>query len=764
MRVAVIDKCPGSNYTRHFDFEYEHFHMASTQLKKVLKKDVDLEIDLDDYDLVVLVGSEAAKHYAKISSVINMAGLLVDNKFIAIPNPGMAHFRPEMKPLIKMVVDKIGAILRGEMPKEIQGDFKGIRNTAEAVAYLRHVLDSNAPVIGLDTETSDLYPRDGYILGVSITHKENQGVYIDANFIDDEVIALLQEIIDRQLDDRTEVVLHNMKFDKKWMEYHFNIKFTGKEHDTMLMHYVLDENGSHALGDLAIKYTDYGDYERDLHEFKKAEATRLGIKVSEFTYDLIPFDIMWPYACRDTGATFALFHKFKPLIYASDKFTFVYDQLMIKGTNFLMKVEERGIPIDAIRMSKADAFLKAVIVRATDKLYETEAILEFEKMQGATFNPNSVVQLRKLLFDYLGLEPTGKKTDTGADSTDASVLEELALQHEVPNAVLDIRRLGKIQNTYISKILPQLDRDGRIRTNFNMTFTTSGRLSSSGKFNAQQIPRDNPIVKGCIRAPKGYVIVSQDLKTAEVYYAAVLSGDKDLQKVFATGEDLHSSIAHAVFDLNCTVAEVREYYPHLRQAAKTITFSILYGSGPANVAKTVSAEIGRTYTIDEAKEDIRKYFARFPKLKSWLDEQKTFIESHGYTYSVFGRKRRLSDVFSTDAGIVAHNIRSGVNMLIQSVASDVNLMAAIETQEYCDETGIDAGIFMLVHDSIVALVREDQVEAYCEAIQAITQKDRGVNIPGSPIGVDQEIGYDYSFGAFEKVYSEEGEALALNEA
>jgi DNA polymerase I-like protein with 3'-5' exonuclease and polymerase domains len=197
-----------------------------------------------------------------------------------------------------------------------------------------------------------------------------------------------------------------------------------------------------------------------------------------------------------------------------------------------------------------------------------------EKDQGEVFNPNSVQQLRKLLFDYVGLTPTGKLTATGAISTDAEVLEELSQEHPLPAAILAIRQKTKLLSTYINKILPQLDRDRRIRTNFNLIFTTSGRLSSSGTFNAQQIPRDDPIIKGCIVAPPGYKIVSQDLKTGEMYYAAVLSGDENLQAVFKTGGDFHSSIAKMVFALDCDVDDVKKLYPEMRQSAKAISFGI----------------------------------------------------------------------------------------------------------------------------------------------------------------------------------------------
>ena len=144
----------------------------------------------------------------------------------------------------------------------------------------------------------------------------------------------------------------------------------------------------------------------------------------------------------------------------------------------------------------------------TDFLYEFTEIKTFEAAQGKDFNPNSTMQLRSLLFDYLGLQPTGKKTGTGADSTDAEVLGQLAEEHPVPQLVLDIRQKVKIKTTYLDKSYPQLDRDSRLRTGFNLHGTTSGRLSSSGKMNMQQIPRDNPIVKGCIKATEGNKIVN----------------------------------------------------------------------------------------------------------------------------------------------------------------------------------------------------------------------------------------------------------------
>lgn len=188
----------------------------------------------------------------------------------------------------------------------------------------------------------------------------------------------------------------------------------------------------------------------------------------------------------------------------------------------------------------------------------------------------------------------------------------------------------------------------------------------------------------------------------------------------------------------------------------------LYGSGPQKVSDTVSKSTGEYYGIDRAKEDIKAYFTKFSKLKTWLKSREEFIRANGYTYSFFGRKRRLVNVFSSDKGIAAHEVRSGINMEVQSIASDMNLLAAMDTANELKERGLDAKIFMLVHDSIVALVKDEHVELYCEIVKRNTQKDRGCSIPGFPIGVDQDIGQDYSFGDFEVQYTFENGILNKN--
>ena len=222
--------------------------------------------------------------------------------------------------------------------------------------------------------------------------------------------------------------------------------------------------------------------------------------------------------------------------------------------------------------------------------------------------------------------------------------------------------------------------------------------------------------------------------------------------VFRSGGDFHSTIAKKVFKLDCPVEKVKDLYPLLRQAAKAITFGILYGSGPQKVADTVTAEARKAdpnadaFTLGEAQSAIKDYFATFRMLEHWIKTNQAFITENGFTYSHFGRKRRLPNVFSSDKGIKSHTIRSGINFLIQSVASDVNLLAAIDMMAHIKREGMGARMFALVHDSILAEVPEGEVDAYCEALRGYVQMDRGVSIPGTPIGCDFEIADDYSMG------------------
>ena len=751
-KVALVETKPSrTNYKNEFDgeFEFDQYQLCSDpNIKKVLKRDCDIQIDIDAYDWIILVGSDALKYFTKINSVTEYSGKKVEEKFLPVINPAMLAFKPEAQRTWDDSKSSIIEYINGNVVDTIITEYNayGIQDTEEANEWLCRCINSRPTHVALDSETTGLYPRDGYVLGISLSYEEDRGVYIDTECFDERTEALLQTLANQ-----TTIVFHNAKFDMAFFEYHFNLVFP-KFEDTMLLHYLIDENpGGHGLKQLAMKYTVYGDYEKPQYDWMDKYRKDHGMLKNDFTWDLIPFDIMKTYAAMDAVVTLLVYKKFVK-IKQNKRLGKVYDNILIPGCRFLTDIQENGVPFDVQRLTQSQALMQVEIDEAIAELYKNPAIASFEKINGKSFNPNSTVQLRSLLFDFLGLNPTGKKTGTGANSTDAEVLGELATQSEVPALILAIRQKSKIKNTYLDKIIPQLDRDSRLRTGFNLHSTTSGRLSSSGKLNMQQLPRDNPIVKGCIKAATGHKIVAMDLTTAEVYVAAVLAKDEALKDVFRKGGNFHSQIAKKVFKLPCEADQVAELYSMQRQAAKAVTFGIMYGAGANKISEQVTKDSGKEFSKKDAQEVIDDYFKEFHKLKDWIEDNKKFIAQNGFIYSFFGRKRRLPNVASTDTGIKSHSIRSGLNFLVQSAASDINLLGAIDMGAHIKAKGMKARIFALVHDSILAEVPDDEVDYYKETLDKYIQMDRGLSIPGCAVGTDWDIGNDYAFGKFEKKY------------
>jgi DNA polymerase I-like protein with 3'-5' exonuclease and polymerase domains len=445
-------------------------------------------------------------------------------------------------------------------------------------------------------------------------------------------------------------------------------------------------------------------------------------------------DVGLVHNCKDGDATMQLYQKFKPLVDKNPHFVKLYNDLLKPAIIAIIHLESNGGPIDIPTLEALIDDYKIDIEETMNELAFHPAIQQFEEDTGKTFNPNSVYHLRQVLFDILKLKPI-KKTETGAFSTDAEVLEEL--KHPITEAVLDLRKKVKLSQTYLKNIKDGLDQDARLRSSFNITGTTSGRLSSSGVLNYQNLPRDKDAgIKKVFRAKEGYSIVQADLGTAEVYVAAALSNDKFLQRAFIEKLDFHSYVAKNMFKLDCSVNEVKNLYPDLRQYSKAITFGILYGAGPNKISETANI------TVAEAKDFIAKYFREANNLRKWIDSCLSTIESNYFIYSAFGRKRRLPEVQSPNKGVAAHASRSGLNFLIQSVASDINIFGLVDTVNWVKNNNLqsDIKIFATVHDSIVAEVNNNLLEEYASVLKSNLQKDRGVFIPGCPIVVDVEVG------------------------
>lgn len=739
----TIDK-----YLKNIDYDVKY--LSSQPKDKILKKDVDLDLaELSGYKITCPIGADALKYVAGMTGIQKYNGVFVEKKYLPIMHPNIILIKPQIEDDIKKAFSQIPKLLSGEnLGVEIEKDYCFVETEQQFQNY-KHQFEE-APVIVADIETTSVSPFTGTILGVALSTRPHQGIYVSAEIVQKHKNWFYNLFKSKK------VIFHNAKFDMGFMAHEYGFEFPDFE-DTMLLHYCLEESvGTHGLKPLAMRFTDLGDYERDLDEYKKTWARKNKVKLEDFNYGMLPSDILAPYACKDADATYQLFSKFMPLVDKSPEFTKLYRSILIPATYALRKLEKNGGPVNRAQVEWLAEQYEIDVEECLAEIANSEAVARFERIHGKIFNPNSTAQLRELFFNILNIKPT-KKTETGAWSVDKEVLKEI--NHPLAEAILDLREKSKMAGTYISNIRRGIDYDDRLRSGFNIHGTTSGRLSSSGTLNYQNIPRDNKDIKKLFRARPGYKIVQCDLGTAEVYYAAVLSADKFLQQAFIDKLDFHSYVAKQMFNLPCEVHEVKKLYPNERQYAKAITFGIMYQAGPAKIAETVNkdAKAGEEISVSQAKQFINKYFNEAKALKRFIDASNTQIENYAYIYAFFGRKRRLPEAKAPSPGVAKHAIRSGVNFLVQSVASDINVLGLIDLITWVESSGYDDVIkpFTVVHDSIVSEVREDLVPLYIENARRCIQTDRGLSIPNCPIKVDFEVGDSWGELEDEKKYLEQ---------
>ncbi len=560
--ASAIEKSPNRIIDKYLkDIPYDIKFLCSGEREKILKKDVDLDLsELNSYKIVCPIGAEALKYTAGMTGIQKYNGVYIEHKYLPIMHPNIILVKPQTEDDIKKAFNQIPKILKDEVLQSVNTKDYCFVETQEQLDAYKLQLESAKEIVA-DIETTSVTPRTGTILGIALSTKPHQGIYVTA--------ALVQKNLEwfRFLFATRKVIFHNAKFDIGFMTYEYNFKFPDFE-DTMLLHYCLEEAvGTHGLKALAMRFTDLGDYERELDEYKKTWARKNKVKLEEFNYGMLPSEILAPYACKDADGSFQLYRKFKPLVDRSPEFTRLYNNILIPATRALMRLESNGGPINASQVDFLVEQYQIDIEECLAEIANHPAVGRFERIHQKLFNPNSTVQLRELFFNILNIKPT-KKTESGAWSVDKEVLKEM--NHPLAEAILDLREKSKMAGTYLANIAAGIDFDDRLRSGFNIHGTTSGRLSSSGTLNYQNIPRDNKDIKKLFRARPGYKIVQCDLGTAEVYYAAVLSGDKFLQQAFVDKLDFHSYVAKQMFNLPCEVHEVKKLYPNERQYAKAI--------------------------------------------------------------------------------------------------------------------------------------------------------------------------------------------------
>lgn len=357
-------------------------------------------------------------------------------------------------------------------------------------------------------------------------------------------------------------------------------------------------------------------------------------------------------------------------------------------------METWGIGVDSVALNE-------MIESLEKRISEIETAAA--QFSGGIVNLSSPKQLSVLLFDTLGLKPKGKRKESGAFTTNAETLEGLRDAHPIIPLILEHRELQKIISTYGASLLEHVKEDGRIHARFLQHGTTTGRFSSANP-NMQNIPASGDwgkAVRHAFVAKPGYKFVGCDYSQIELRVLAILSKDKTLIDTFIRGDDIHTSVAMAVFN----VAK-EEVTPDMRRSAKVINFGIIYGMGVQALQKNLGT------TKEKAQTFYDEYFEAFPTIRTYLESVKESARALGYTQTLFGRRRYFPTINSGPGFLRAFAERMATNAPIQGSAADIIKLAILAVNNNLKEKGYikDAHLVLQVHDELVYEVKEEIVE------------------------------------------------------
>jgi DNA polymerase-1 len=389
----------------------------------------------------------------------------------------------------------------------------------------------------------------------------------------------------------------------------------------------------------------------------------------------------------------------------------LYRKVEIPLARILMEMEQAGVALNVKALRGLSSRLEKKIARCEEDIY---------CIAGVTFNINSPQQLSEILFGRLGL-PRKRRTKTGY-STNSAVLEELAVEHELPRRVLEYRQLAKLKSTYVDALPRMVDpATGRVHASFHQTVTATGRLSSSNP-NLQNIPIRTDlgaqIRKAFVPGDKDWAMLAADYSQIELRIMAHLSGDEALRESFIRGEDAHVATAAAVFGV--PLEEVSE---ELRARAKTVNYGVMYGMGALGLARTL--DISRS----EAAEFIEDYFAKMPSVKAFLAKLVEKARSEGCASTILNRKRPLPAILSSDRRARAYAERMAINTPIQGSAADIIKKAMVILRERMVKRSMGAKLILQVHDELVFECPRDEMDGLRDIVVDTMESAVELSVP-----------------------------------
>ncbi|HEX2760816.1 MAG TPA: DNA polymerase I [Rhizomicrobium sp.] len=568
-----------------------------------------------------------------------------------------------------------------------------------------------AGIVCVDTETTSLDPMVANLCGVSLAvapgeacyipcgHRKGDGLSLDLSQAGGDIVQMAEADVLARLkplleDDSILKVGQNLKYDAL-VFLQRGIRLDPLD-DTMLISYVL-EGGLHGhgmdeLSELHLSHTPIAF----------SEVTGKG--KDKLTFDCVPVAEATKYSAEDADVTLRLHMLLKPQMRDKAK-RCVYETLERPLVMVLADMERAGVTIDPDMLRKL-----------SNDFAKQQAGLEGEihKLAGGNFNIGSPKQLGEILFDRMKIEG-GRRTKTGAWSTDSDVLEDVAAQgHPIAKKVLEWRGLAKLRGTYTDALPTYINaKTGRVHTSYAMASTSTGRLASTDP-NLQNIPvrtEEGRRIRQAFIAPKGKKLISADYSQIELRLLAHIADIPQLKKAFADNLDIHAMTASEIFGV-----PVKDMPAEVRRRAKAINFGIVYGISGFGLANQLGIP------QSEASDYIKKYFTRFPGIRDYMEDTKQFARTHGFVETLFGRRIHIREINSKVPGFRAGAERAAINAPIQGAAADIIRRAMARLPSALEEAGIDAVMLLQVHDELIFETPDKQVDKASKLIRSVMEK------------------------------------------
>lgn len=595
--------------------------------------------------------------------------------------------------------------------------YRMIQSLAELAEFVEMVRQFTS--IAIDTETTGTNPRASDLVGISIAWAPGQAAYIPVRSPDGQpglpeadVIETLSEVL---ASPQIAKIGQNLKFDAVVLRS-AGAGLAGITTDTMVADYLLNPGGrNHTLDDLSRRFLGHTTTPiKDL----------IGTGKNQIGMNDVDVVVVTDYACEDVDVPLRIAPTIRQQL-ADAGLLELYDQVEIPLISVLAEMEFNGIRVDADYLRAMSGEFATQI----DGLRE-----EIHALAGRPFNIDSPKQLGEVMFGELKL-PVIKKTKTGA-STDAGVLQQLAIDHELPAKVLEYRQATKLKNTYIDA-LPELvyEKTNRIHTSFRQDVAATGRLSSTDP-NLQNIPirtdQGRAIRRAFTAGEPGWLLLGADYSQIELRVLAHYSKDPALIAAYRDDADIHTRVAAEVHGVSA--AEVTK---EMRRVAKTINFGIVYGQSPFGLARTLGIP------KDEARDYIELYFARYVGVEAFMIETLQDCRRTGYVSTMLGRRREIQGVRDftklkpAQRRSLTEPERIAVNMPIQGSAADLIKLAMIAIHRELPASGLKARLLLQIHDELLFEVAPDDAPAL---EQLVREQMTGVVQLDVPLKVDVAVG------------------------